>query len=594
MQPASDQSGGSGSSSLRRWGPIVAIIAVVAIIAAVVITGGDDEDPETASSSGSTDSASGVDEGATTDVTTPEGDPIYPLSWSEAEEAGLEGLDWGERCDESTGQIATPDAFAPDCFLPFEGDNGGATAPGVTGDTIKIVYYQGPQQDPILNFIYDAIAVDDTRAEERESILGWVEMLDTYYETYGRDVELEFYESTGGAADAVAARADAVKIAEDIEPFMVLGGPILTAAFGEELNARGITCAGCGTGSNEELESRAPNLIATGMGRDQARAHNIAALRNQVANRPAEFAGDEAMHDQDRAFGYIYLEADENSANDAENTRAAMEEAGINLVDMVGYALDPSRLQEQADNAMARFKEAGVTTVIIAGDPVSPREFTAAATEQDYFPEWYINLSALIDTNGFGRTYDQQQWAHAFGISGLPQRVDPKVLGAQATFEWFHGEQPSAEDSFGTITPMVTLLFEVLQETGPNLTRESFFEALLNMEPDEPAITRTSSSWGEWGRWPGLEGRDLDGADDVTKIWWDPEAEGPDEIENFGKGMYRFVDGGKRYLLEDWEEGDFGAFDEDRAGPPLLSEGPEGEENRDVEPLPPRRELTGS
>ena len=36
--------------------------------------------------------------------------------------------------------------------------------------------------------------------------------------------------------------------------------------------------------------------------------------------------------------------------------------------------------------------------------------------------------------------------------------------------------------------------------------------------------------------------------DDVTEIWWDSSATGPDEPGHDGVGMYRYVDGGKRYL----------------------------------------------
>jgi len=50
---------------------------------------------------------------------------------------------------------------------------------------------------------------------------------------------------------------------------------------------------------------------------------------------------------------------------------------------------------------------------------------TKEATTQNYFPEWFLNLSVLIDTNVFSRTYDQQQWKHAFGISALTTRIDP-------------------------------------------------------------------------------------------------------------------------------------------------------------------------
>ena len=63
-----------------------------------------------------------------------------------------------------------PDFFAQPCYLPFEGDNGGATATGVTEDIIKIVVYLGPDEDPIINYVTDAIQVDDTNADAQDTL----------------------------------------------------------------------------------------------------------------------------------------------------------------------------------------------------------------------------------------------------------------------------------------------------------------------------------------------------------------------------------------------------------------------------------------
>ena len=62
-------------------------------------------------------------------------------------------------------------------------------------------------------------------------------------------------------------------------------------------------------------------------------------------------------------------------------------------------------------------KEAGVTTIILSTDPLIPADITEEATAQNYFPEWVIGPSVLVDTTIFGRKFDQQQWAHTIGIS---------------------------------------------------------------------------------------------------------------------------------------------------------------------------------
>ena len=152
---------------------------------------------------------------------------------------------WGDNCDPETGRLAVRDFFAPECYAPFEGDNGGETAPGVTADSIKVVYYLGPDDDPIINYITAAIANDDTNADSEATLKTMRDYYEQYYELYGRKVDLQFFVGSGIASDEVAARADAVRIAEEIQPFAVLGGPALTAAFGDELSSRGVLCIGC-------------------------------------------------------------------------------------------------------------------------------------------------------------------------------------------------------------------------------------------------------------------------------------------------------------------------------------------------------------
>lgn len=569
MQPATDRT--EGPSPLRRWGPIAGIVAVVAVVVGLVVTGGGDDDGDTPPGDGTTAPSS--------DVAAGEG----AVSFSDAAEQGLD-IDFGDRCDVETGKLAIPDYGAAECFAPFDGDNGGATDTGVTEDAIKIVVYQGPDSDPVLDFINDAILVDDTNADAQDSIQKWVAMLQRYHETYGRTVEVEFYVSQGLSTDATTARADAVKIAEDIRPFQVWGGPVLTEAFGEELAARGVQCIGCAGGTQGEMADRAPYVIGTALTTEQSRAHNVEALVKQVAGRNAVHAGDPSMHDRERVFGYVHIESDENSARDAQAYVDALAERGVEIAERVPYALDPTTLQETADNAIAKLKQAGVTTVIFAGDPVAPREFTRAATAQEFRPEWFVNLSALVDTNAFARTYDQEQWAHAFGLSALWARVDPQVSGSQFLYNWFYGEEPAADGSINVLTGNPTLFFRTLQQVGPNLTHETFIQTLFDAAPTEQRLTASSLSFGDHGRWPMLDGLDYMGIDDVTKIWWDPVTEVEDERREFGAGVWHFVDGGARYLAAEWPEGEFRAF-EDAGSSTIYDVAPEAERTPDYEPL---------
>ena len=304
------------------------------------------------------------------------GEITYPLSFSDAEEQGIE-VEWDERCDTERGTIAVPDYFAPECYAPFEGDNGGATAPGVTADSIKVVYYLAQEEDPIINYITDAINSDDTIDQQIETMQNVVRYYQTYYETYGRTVELIPFIATGGAADEVAARADAVRIAEEIQPFVVWQGPALTPAFGDELAARGVMCISCVPGQPTEFyEERAPYVWAIDGSLQQKQDHVFEFVSKQLIGKPASHAGEE-LAATERKFGLLYIETSAASTELANQLATRMEEAGAPLAEVIPYALNPATIQQTALQAITRLKSAGVTSVIFSGDPVAPRDFTA-------------------------------------------------------------------------------------------------------------------------------------------------------------------------------------------------------------------------
>lgn len=580
MQPASDSPSGGGSSSLRRWGPIAGIIVVIAVIVGIVVASGGDDDDSTAAGGGT----------ATTQVTGT-GTNDFPVSFSAAKAAGVKDIDWGDRCDTDRGQVKLPSYYAPECYKPWPAgkDNGGATADGVTADSIKIVVYLAPEVDPVLDYITDAIKVNDTNDQIKDTITKWSAMLDKYEESYGRKIDLQYYVSQGTSTDAVTARADAVKIAETIKPFQVWGGPALTTAFGDELTARGIQCYGCGIKVDDFPSANAlqGKFIGGAMSSEEARYQNVQALSKQVAGGKAEYAGDAAMQKEDRKFGYLYISTSDDSAKLAEKYKQQLADAGVTLSEVVPYTLDPATLQETAANAISKLKSAGVTTIIFSGDPIAPRDFTKEATAQNYFPEWFLNLSVLIDTNVFSRTYDQQQWKHAFGLSALTTRIDPNSPGEITgfyTYKWFYGEDPQAKGTIGVDVPAPSWFHSVLQEVGPNLTHDTFRDALFRLEPVHRGVTSPYSTWGDHGIWKMFDGKDYEGIDDVTKIWWDPNQAGDDEIHNPGKGVWQFVDGGKRYLPNEWKKGDFGAFDSKGAAG-ILDKTPDNEPIPDYQPL---------
>ena len=290
-----------------------------------------------------------------------------------------------------------------------------------------------------------------------------------------------------------------------------------------------------------------PYLFTIEKSAEQGRLLLAEYVGKRLAGRNAVHSGD--FVDDERVFGYLYLSTSDQSDETAEGFRDRLaDEYGVELADMVPYTLDPATLQEQATTIIARLKEAGVTSVIFAGDPIAPRDFTIEATAQEYFPEWVLAGSSLVDTNVFARTYDQEQWRHAFGISNQPAFIDRQKEGFFFLYDWFHGEEPPADDTIGILWQPSTM-FSILQGAGPNLTPESWMASAFAGEPTPGALTQRSISWGDrHGLWPDEMLPDVNGADDVSEIWYDPDTEGLDELDRVGPGVYWWVGGGERYL----------------------------------------------
>ena len=119
--------------------------------------------------------------------------------------------------------------------------------------------------------------------------------------------------------------------------------------------------------------------------------------------------------------------------------------------------------------------------------------------------------------------------------------------------------------------------YHVAPAAGPNLTPETFRDGLFNLPPTEEAITNPRLSFGDHGIWPYT---DYNGVDDATEIWWDPDEQGPDEIDRDGTGMWRYVDGGKRYLYGEWTEDESKVFQEE-GSVAILEDPPEDEQPPD-------------
>ena len=312
----------------------------------------------------------------------------------------------------------------------------------------------------------------------------------------------------------------------------------------------GIVCLGGCAGAlpQDIVDANKPYLWATGPTPNQAAALSAEMIGKLAGPGPAELAGDPAMQEQDRKYAIVHYNTEDGAHTPVfESMRDALAEQGIELETDIEYLLDPSRIQETARTLVSRLESAGVTTVIFYGDPLMPDALTTEATAQDYQPEWILGPSLLADTTVFARLTDMEQWSHGFGISAVGARGTLEDSNAFRIYQWAYGTLPP-NNTANVLEPPLRTIFTGIHLAGPELNPESFRDGLYRYPPSGGGPTEPQISRGEHGFFDDI---DLGGVDDGTLIWFDPDAEGPDEVGNQGQGMDRYALGGKRYTFDE-------------------------------------------
>ncbi len=540
-----DDGAGGTARTLRKWGPFTAIIAAVALLGVIVVIDDGDADGETVASTGQGSSTSEVS--TEDDSGAPEPTGSMPITWAEAVEAGTEDdHEWGDDCDFELGTVMIPDVHAPPCVPVFEGDNGGEVGPGVTADTIRIVYYDASESGG-LDSLLGSAGLQDTPEQQWETVQDWMEIHSSTTETYGREIELVRYEASGGFDDVVAAQADAERIAQDIEPFAVLGGPPSDGgAFADELARNGIICLGCAIGLPEcKVRENAPYTWGSGA----ATSHFVLGLMAWVEGAGgaeglsgnAVYAGSPELQATERSIGVVHFDQDPPIISQCPGESFWGEDWPTE-----SYLLDFTTMPQVAAEIVTKMKGDGVTTIVFGGDPLMPIYLTGAAEAIDYHPEWVFTGTVLTDTNSFARLYDQNQMAHAFGVAQTGVPVASDEGGALDLYRWYFGEDafPDARAGYAVVGVNVPTLLRGIHLAGPELTPETFERAQFRLPPTGGDPVNPQVSYGNWGFFPEL---DYNGVDDLAEIWWDPDAEGYDENDRFGKGMWRYAHGGARF-----------------------------------------------
>ena len=415
------------------------------------------------------------------------------------------------------------DPQSPPCVPYWKGDNGGATAVGVTGDQITIVA-------PTTTYgkqIYQDMEV----------------FFNQHFQFYGRHLKIEL-SGTGGNGDAPSQKADADNDYSTYKPF---GALVYHSSLGtwyrQEMSRLGVIYSDSDGSYKPPL---AKNAIGYLMNADDIEKNLGEWTCQQLAGYPAQHAGT-AWQQTKRKFGIFmntYL------ADDPTNPKPL-----INELAKCGAAPSSADVfyNSTASNTeiVAKLQADKVTSIFCLCASSGPASIMSSAEAAQYEPEWIFSSYGYSDDPYFIKVAaNPPQLQHAFGLTMQPPStplVDQPVYWAvnsvDPTFTWDYSDINRANN----LEPYRSLLMMAagIQMAGPHLTPETFAAGLRKAVFPNPMFYTKP---GAVGFGDGTRTMTTDSA----VWWWSNNATEPDDANSGGPGTDCYVDNGRRYGLGQW------------------------------------------
>lgn len=522
--------GGSHHALLRGYGPLVGLVAILALITTLAPTVASEHIVTSRSGgrSGSTSMAGGA--GGT---------------------AGSAGRGTGPATGGATVSACTDrpvqipgDPYTPPC-IAFAGDNGGTTYRGVSRDKIRVAYRL--TADPSFQ---DAIAaagggdvLDSPEAIERTAY-GLVDYFNSRFQLYGRKIELVPFQGRGQLTTEIlgggqdAANNDAIKVANEVKAFADVSA--ISQPYSDALARQKIMAFGAPYMSREWFTARRPYTWS--LTPDCTLLAELLADHGnkRVYGRPAAHAGGD-LKDQPRKIAILAPDNPEYQQC-VDASEVILRREGNGYAARESYTLDLASLSSQAASIVAKLKDQGITSVACGCDPILPVFLTAKAREQNWFPEWLVLGTALTDVDIVGQFYDQEEWAHAFGVSALGDLQPLRDSLGYHAYKAVRNDEPAI--AVDILYYQLYLLAIGLHMAGPDLNPLSFEQGMF-------AYPGGTGPVGTWRFGP----RDYTPMQDGREIWWEPDAI---SVQNSEPGAYR--SNGRRYGVGQWPRGEPDVF----------------------------------
>lgn len=442
--------------------------------------------------------------------------------------------------------------FAPACVPTFAGDNGGATARGVTEDKITVVRYDS-QSDPAVDALLESVDLGSSDEQEDAFREAAGQFINEHYELYGRELELIDYKGTCDLLPPVAQcfREDMRTLIQEHEPFYVFWRTTLSSASFDELSKNGVPNGGGQHFSENFGSARQPYHFDQMMTGTRVAEYFSEYWCTRLAPYPVKYGAGVhptqpgPMNGSERVLGIITQDDEANTAV-LNEIRDKVKDCGGGVKAVYQYAQDIDRAQEQRKAGLAKMREAGVTFLTCICDAIAPYFMIITEDEDQYWPENFLTGTGYMDHDFVGRLYDvSTTWNRAWGISTLP--VLEPLSGDDAARVWRAAERSGNPPYTAAVGDWsyYQMVAEGLHLAGPNLTPETFEQGMFRTSHQGVGPGRVGLSFGSSNHgW----------IDDVKEIYWSKTA-----TSNLDgrPGAYGVMNEGARYTLDSIPDTEF-------------------------------------